>query len=184
MDLRGVLEGLLFVVGDDGLTMEAIKKLMNISDKQVKELILSLQDSYRSNQRGIKIEVLGSSFKLVTKKEHHLFYQKLFDDEQGNSLSQAGLETLAIVAYNEPITRMQIDEIRGVNSSYVLRKLSVIGLIASKGRSSLPGKPIVYGVTKQFLDYFGLQTMADLPKLDPIKVDDLKEHDLFNSERI
>ena len=117
MELKGVLEGLLFVSGDEGLSLEEIKKLLDIDDDELKEIILSLQNDYRSIERGIKIEVLGSSLKLVTKKEHKEYYQKLFNNEQSETLSQSSLETLAIIAYNEPITRNQIDEIRGVSSS-------------------------------------------------------------------
>ncbi len=183
MELKGVLEGLLFVSGDEGLSLEEIKKLLDIDDDELKEIILSLQNDYRSIERGIKIEVLGSSLKLVTKKEHKEYYQKLFNNEQSETLSQSSLETLAIIAYNEPITRNQIDEIRGVNSSYVLRKLSLKGLIEEKGRSDLPGRPILYGVTDQFLDYFGLQTIADLPKLE-IADEEISETDLFTSKYV
>ena len=181
MKLKGILEGLLFVTGDEGLTLEEIKQLLDINDEQLKEIILSLQNDYRSEERGIKIEVLGASLKLVTKKEHKEYYQKIFESQQSDTLSQSGLETLAIIAYNEPITRIQVDEIRGVNSSYVLRKLSLKGLIEEKGRSELPGRPILYGVTNQFLDYFGLQTIDDLPKLteDETIVNDELETDLF-----
>ena len=183
MELKGVLEGILFVSGDEGLSLEEIKKLLDIDDDELKEIILSLQNDYRSIERGIKIEVLGSSLKLVTKKEHKEYYQKLFNNEQSETLSQSSLETLAIIAYNEPITRNQIDEIRGVNSSYVLRKLSLKGLVEEKGRSELPGKPILYGVTNQFLDYFGLQTIDDLPKLEIVD-EEISETDLFTSKYV
>lgn len=186
MKLKGVLEGLLFVSGDEGLTIEEIKQLLDINDEELKEIILSLQNDYRNEERGIKIETLGLSLKLVTKKEHKDYYQKLFNNEQNDTLSQSGLETLAIIAYNEPITRMQIDEIRGVNSSYVLRKLSLKGLVEEKGKSELPGKPILYGVTNQFLDYFGLKTINDLPKLETIEpLEDIEfETDLFSSKYV
>lgn len=181
--MQGVLEGLLFVAGKDGLTLEEIKNILEINDEELKELIVNLQNDYCKENRGIMIKVLGSSLKLVTKEEHKEYYQKMFKEEQNENLSQSGLETLAIIAYNEPITRNQIDEIRGVNSSYVVRKLSLKGLIEEKGRSDLPGKPILYGVTNQFLDYFGLKTIEELPKLET-NDEEMLETDLFASKYV
>lgn len=184
MELEGALEGLLFVAGDEGLTTTKIKEILKINDEELKRIILSLQNQYCDKKRGIKIKVLGSSLKLVTKEEHKEFYQQLFDEKKNDVLSQSGLETLAIIAYNEPITRIQIDEIRGVNSSYVLRTLSMKGLIEERGRSELPGRPILYGVTNQFLDYFGLQTIDDLPKLEVTTEEETSETDLFASKYV
>lgn len=181
--MQGVLEGLLFVAGKGGLTLEEIKNILEINDEELKELIVNLQNDYCKENRGIMIKVLGSSLKLVTKEEHKEYYQKMFKEEQNENLSQSGLETLAIIAYNEPITRNQIDEIRGVNSSYVVRKLSLKGLIEEKGRSDLPGKPILYGVTNQFLDYFGLKTIEELPKLET-NDEEMLETDLFTSKYV
>ena len=182
MELQGVLEGILFVAGDEGKTLEEIKKILEIDDKKLKQLILNLQEDYKSEKRGIKIKKFGSSLKLVTKKEHKEYYQKLFEKEKKEFLTQSGLETLAIIAYNEPVTRIQVDEIRGVNSSYNIRKLLLKGLIEERGKSNLPGRPILYGVTNQFLDYFGLKTMEDLPKIE--KQMDNSEKDLFSSKYV
>ena len=96
-------------------------------------------------------------------------------------LSQAALEVLAIIAYNEPITRAKVDEMRGVDSAYILRKLLAKGLIKEAGRSDLPGHPILYKTTDDFLDYFGLSTKDDLPDIDTIIVEDDGEKDLFKS---
>lgn len=96
-------------------------------------------------------------------------------------MSQAALEVLAIVAYNEPITRASVDEMRGVDSVYVIRKLLAKGLLKETGKSDAPGHPILYKTTDDFLDYFGLSTKEDLPKLEDIVVDTDKETDLFSS---
>ena len=114
----------------------------------------------------MNLEFLGKKFKLTTKIEHKEFYQKLIKSESDNTLSQSTLETLAIIAYNGPITRIDIDEIRGVNSSYVVRKLLLKGLIEEVGRSDIAGKPIIYNVTSKFLDYLGLGSIEELPKLE------------------
>ena len=108
------------------------------------------------------------------------YYQKLIETPENNNLSQAALETLAIVAYNEPLTRMEVDEIRGVNSRDMLRKLVAKGLVKECGRSNLPGRPILYKTTSEFLDYFGLATLSDLPEIK-IDKDNNDDTELFTS---
>lgn len=178
---KAVLEGLLFVVGEEGLTLKQIEEILEISNEEASNLVLELQKDYESSERGIQIEVLGNSLKLTTKKEHKEFYQKLVEEQSDNTLSQAALETLAIVAYNEPITRMKVDEIRGVSSVHMVRKLVAKNLIKEVGRSDLPGRPILYGITNDFLDYFGLSTKEELPKLKEVETN-TEETDLFSSK--
>ncbi len=168
MNLEAVLEGLLFVVGDDGLTMQQIKDIMSLNDDEAKELIMSLKEKYEKDDRGIRINFLGNTFKLTTKKEHKEYYQKLIENPETNVLSQSALETLAIIAYNEPITRLMVDEIRGVSSREMIKKLVAKGLVKEVGRSELPGRPILYQTTSEFLDYFGLASKDELPKFDNI----------------
>lgn len=178
MELKAILEGLLFVAGDEGITEKQISEVLEISLEEVTRLILSLNEDCKN--RGIFIERYGSKVKFITKKEHAKYYKKLFNGEDSGNLSPSALETLAIIAYNEPVTRVMIDEIRGVSSAHIVRKLVFKNLIKEIGRSSLPGKPILYGVTEEFLDYFGLNSTEDLPKIDVEKVD--KEEDLFTSK--
>lgn len=168
MNLEAVLEGLLFVVGDDGLTMQQIKDIMSLNDDEAKGLIMSLKEKYEKDDRGIRINFLGNTFKLTTKKEHKEYYQKLIENPETNVLSQSALETLAIIAYNEPITRLMVDEIRGVSSREMIKKLVAKGLVKEVGRSELPGRPILYQTTSEFLDYFGLASKDELPKFDNI----------------
>ena len=165
---KAVLEGLLFVVGEDGLQLEQIEEVLAISDEEAKALIVELKKDYEDSSRGLRIDFLGNRFKLTTKFEHKEYYQKLIENPETNSLSQAALETLAIIAYNEPITRIQIDTIRGVGSVSILRKLVAKGFIKESGRSELPGRPILYETTNEFLDYFGLSSTKDLPNMDEI----------------
>lgn len=116
----------------------------------------------------------------MTKKEHSKYYKSLVDEEVSDTLSPAALETLAIIAYNQPITRLMVDEIRGVSSVYVIRKLLLKNLVKEVGRSELPGRPILYGVTDQFLDYFGLKSLDDLPEITVEEKDE--EQELFTSK--
>ena len=180
MNKQGILEGLLFVVGDDGLTLKQISELLDEDIDTCKEILLSLKQSYEAENRGIRISYLGDAFKLTTKKEHKDYYQKLIVNPNTNTLSQAALETLAIIAYNQPITRIEIDELRGVYNTWLLRKLVAKGLIKEVGKSTMPGRPNLYGTTSDFLDYFGLSTIKDLPKIEP-KKEEKVTGDLFNS---
>ena len=177
----GILEGLLFVVGDDGLSFEQIGDALDVDLDSAKELVLELKHEYESERHGIQIVMLGDKIKLTTKKEHKDYYIKLLENKETNSLSQQALETLAIIAYNEPITVQEIDNIRGVNSREMVRRLLAKGFIKEMGKSDLPGRPIVYSTTSDFLDYFGLSTINDLPKLDDADESSGEETELFTS---
>lgn len=183
MDLQGVLEGVLFVVGNEGISLSKLKEVLKISDLELEELLSKLEYEYNNSNRGFKIEYLGNKYKLVTKKEHKGYYENLINVEKNENLSQAALETLAIIAYNEPVTRIFVDEIRGVESAYLVRKLLYRNLIKEVGRAELPGRPILYGVTDEFLDYLGLASIEELPKLGnlEIKKNDLENLDLYES---
>lgn len=185
--MQGALEGLLFIVGDDGISKDRIKEIMEIDDNKLEELIESLKEEYSNNNRGIAIEEFGENYKLTTKKEHNEYYQKLVNVSSSDKLSQSSLETLAIIAYNSPITRNDIEEIRGVDCTYVLRKLMFLNLIKECGRSELPGRPILYGITDQLLDYLGVKSIDDIPKPEVVEVlhDDVELYDSrYNEENI
>lgn len=181
MNLKGVLEGILFVVGDEGITLKKICEIMNISIEEAKTLLKELKSTYESNERGIRISYLGDAFKLTTKQEHREFYQKLIENPENNLLSTAALEILAIVAYNQPITRIEIDEMRGVSSVQIVRRLVAKGLLKEAGKSTMPGRPNLYKTTSDFLDYFGLATLADLPSIDKNNDENPTEKELFTS---
>ena len=180
MNKEAILEGLLFVVGDEGITLDNICEIIGIMKKEAQELLKSLREDYNKEDRGIRISFIGETFKLTTKQEHKEYYQKLITTNGTNTLSQAALETLAIIAYNQPITRVEIDELRGISSINIIRKLMAKDLIKISGKSSLPGKPNLYRTTSEFLDYFGLATLGDLPELpNAEKVEE--EQELFTS---
>ncbi len=181
MNLIGVLEGILFVVGDEGLTLNQICDILDIDMEKAKELLMELKKSYDADNRGIRISYLGDAFKLTTKKEHKEYYKKLIENPENNTLSQAALETLAIIAYNQPITRVEIDEMRGVSNVHMLRKLLAKGLIKEAGKSTLPGRPNLYATTSEFLDYFGLSSISDLPTIISESEEPNEDKDLFTS---
>ena len=165
MENKAILEGLLFVVGEDGLNIDQIKDVLQIEEEEAKQLILDLKEDYNNDNRGLRIDFLGNKIKLTTKPEHKEYYQRLLENPETNALSQASLETLAIIAYNQPVTRMQVDELRGVSTGQMIRKLVAKGFIKEGGRSNLPGRPILYETTNEFLDYFGLSSIEDLPDM-------------------
>lgn len=179
--MEGILEGLLYVMGDEGLSLKDVMSILEIDESEAKQLVFKLKTSYEVENRGLRLSYLGNTFKLTTKQEHKEYYEKLLQSPSTHTLSQAALEVLAIIAYNEPITRANIDQMRGVDSVYVVRKLLAKGLIKEAGKSDAPGHPILYKTTDDFLDYFGLSTKEDLPNIEEIIVDNDQEKDLFNS---
>ncbi|MBS5002972.1 SMC-Scp complex subunit ScpB, partial [Holdemania filiformis] len=120
---------------------------------------------YAEDQRGIEVVDYGGVFKFVSKALIHPYAQKLFANAKNTALSQSALETLAIIAYKQPITRVEIEEIRGVGCDMMLRKLQARGLIREAGRSEAPGRPILFEVTEEFMDSFKLVSLNELPEL-------------------
>ncbi len=177
----GILEGILFVVGDEGVTIDVLKDSMGLSEEKIKELLKLLKKEYEEPNRGLRISYLGNAFKLTTKEEHKDYYEKLVYNPGTTKLSPAALETLAIVAYNQPITTSEVSEMRGVHSGQLIRKLVAKGLLKEAGKSDLPGRPNLYRTTSEFLDYFGLATIDDLPVVETKNKPKEDETELFTS---
>ncbi len=180
MNKLGILEGILFVVGDEGINLKNLCEVMNISLDEAKELLLKLKESYENDARGIRISYLGDAFKLTTKECHKEYYQKLVENPEANTLSPSSLEVLAIIAYNQPITRIEIDTMRGVSSGHIIRRLVAKGLVKEAGKSKMPGRPNLYRTTSDFLDYFGLSSLNELPEIEEEQIED-EESELFTS---
>ena len=181
MNLKAVLEGILFIVGDEGTTINDMVKVLEVTEEEVKNLLMELKKDYESNDRGLRISYLGNAFKLTTKEEHKEYYERLVSDSKTSGLSNATLEVLAIIAYNEPITRLQVDDIRGVNSAQIIRRLLARGFIKVCGESDGIGKPNLYRTTNEFLDYFGLSSKNDLPDIVFRNKDEDDNGDLYDS---
>ena len=181
MNLKAVLEGILFIVGDEGITLKEMSKILGVDEEKVKELLLELKKDYESDSRGLRISYLGNAFKLTTKEEHKEYYEHLVTDTKTTNLSNAALEVLAVIAYNEPITRIKIDEIRGVNSSQIVRRLLARGFIKICGKEDSIGKPNLYKTTNEFLDYFGLSSKEDLPEVIYQETFENDNPDLYDS---
>lgn len=180
MNKLGILEGILFVVGDEGINLDSLCEIMNITLEEAKELLLQLKNRYEGEEYGVRISYLGDAFKLTTKEEHKEYYQRLVENPTANTLSPSALEVLAIIAYNQPITRVEIDEMRGVSSVQIIRKLVAKGLVKEAGKSKMPGRPNLYRTTREFLDCFGLSSLNELPVLEDNKEIE-EEAELFTS---
>lgn len=181
MELVGVLEGLLFVVGDEGISKDRLLDILKIEESKLNFLIEQLVEKYDSIDSGLNIEKFADKLKLTTKKEHKSYYENLVEVEKNSELTPSALETLAVIAYNSPTTRAHIDSIRGLDSTYQIRKLLYRNLIKEAGRSDLPGRPILYSVTDEFLDYLGLSSLSDLPKLEEPENVEIDDTDLYES---
>ena len=181
-NLEGIIESLLFAAGDEGLTIKQISEVLEMETLVAEDILSKLVSEYNENQkRGIMIVQLAETYQLVTKKEYSPFLKKLVESPNNTALSQAALETLAIIAYKQPITRIEIEEIRGVKTDRPLQTLTAKALIKEMGRVEGPGRAYLYGTTKEFLDYFGLRNIKELPPL-PEKVEEeniQEEADLF-----
>ena len=180
-EILSVIEGMLFLSGDEGLTIKQISSILQLSKKEATQYVDDLiQIENTRSVKGIELVNFGGVFKFATLSKHHEIYQRMVEQNE-NSLSNAALETLAIIAYNQPITRVAIEEIRGVGSDSMIRKLVAKALIKEVGREDTPGKPILYGVTDEFMDAFSLTSLNELPELKEIK-DDFDQEDIFNTK--
>ena len=178
--MKAAIEGLIFISGDEGITKEGLVSILEISFEDLDKYLNELINDYNNGDRGMQIKLFGNVIKMMTKEIHKEYYQKLANLDDETILSQGALETLAIIAYNGPITRVSVDQIRGVNTSYLIRKLLDRDFIKDVGRSDAPGRPTLYKVSDKFLDYFGLSSLDELPK---INMDTSEEEiDLFDSK--
>lgn len=179
---QGILEGLLFVTGEDGIGINDIEKILEITKEEALALIEEYKIALEDEKRGLKLVYLGNKYKLTTKEQHKKYYELLVDKSVLSNLSQSALETLAIIAYKGPVSVGMIDEIRGVSSRDMVRKLLYRGFIDMAGRSDMVGKPMLYKTTDKFLDYFNLSSIEELPELKEIEEITDEEKDLFTSK--
>lgn len=173
----GILEGILFAFGDEGVELKQLQIALNKSEEALDELIQSYKEQLASQDRGFEVVVYGGVVKIITKSALHEVISEMLEFNKTRQLSQAALETLAIIAYKQPITRIEIEEIRGVNSDMMMRRLEALDLVKECGRADSPGRPILYQITDSFLDMFKLTSLKELPE---IKLEQLEDnYDLF-----
>lgn len=173
--LKTQIEGLLFIVGEEGISDESIAETLAVSLFDVQQTISELQKHYQQHQSALMILQVAGVYKLTTISDLYPVLTRYLSLKSTRSLSQSALETLAIIAYKQPITRTEIENLRGVSSELMLKKLQAMDLITVYGRADTPGRPILYQVTNEFLDVFHLVTLDDLPKWEQISLQDTDE---------
>lgn len=172
--IKGVIEAILFAAGRE-VTKNELVLALEISEDDLEKIISSMQEEYKTENRGIEIIKLNDSYQLCTKKDLYQYIYPVLDKRSKPNLSGAALETLAIIAYNPRITRAEIEDIRGVSADACVYKILEYGLIEEAGKLDLPGKPMSYKTTNEFLKMFGYSSLDDLPELPRYKVDENKQ---------
>lgn len=162
--IKGIIEGLLFISGDEGIDAKQIAEIVELPEDSVVDLLEDMKADFRRSGRGMQIVEVAKAYQLTTLPEHVPYFEKLATSPSQSTLSQAALETLAIIAYKQPITRGDIEEIRGVKCEKALQTLQSKQLIREAGRAEGIGRPILYATTKEFLEHFGLRSLDDLPE--------------------
>ncbi len=166
INFKAVIEALLFV-SEKPLTIGEINEVLdNLDAARINEILRELKGDYENENRGIRLEEIAGGFQLATSASAGPLLRKFYKQRDGKQLSKPSLETLAIIAYKQPLTRLDIESFRGVNADGVVKNLLEKGLIKIAGRKDVIGRPFVYGTTRQFLEYFGLNSLSDLPKME------------------
>lgn len=177
-ELEAVVESLLFISGE-AVPLETIAKTIELDNGTTRAIILELQEKYDEQMRGMRILEIEDSFQMSTAPNCFEYIRNMYKSPVKKGLSQAILETLAIIAYKQPVSRATIEDIRGVSAGHSINKLIEKDLVCEVGRDTTPGRPILLGTTQQFLRYFGFQNMEQLPKLPEKSEEDLDENEVF-----
>lgn len=171
--LEAVIEAILFTMGDS-VEASQIAKAIDQDVPTTKKIIRNMMDEYNNSQRGITIIELEDSFQMCTKKEYYEYLIRIALQPKKAVLTEVMLETLSIIAYKQPVTKVEIEKIRGVKSDHAVNKLVEYNLVKELGRLDAPGRPILFGTTEEFLRSFGVQALEELPVLSPVQLEDFK----------
>lgn len=171
---KAVLEAILFTMGE-AVEVERLASVIEEEPETTKELLLELKNEYESSGRGISLMELEESFQMCTKAEMYEYLIKIAKTPRKYAITDTMLETLSIIAYKQPITRVEIEKIRGVSCDHAVNRLLEFGLIAELGRKDAPGKPILFGTTEEFLRSFGVKSLDELPELSAVQMEEFRE---------
>jgi segregation and condensation protein B len=169
--VESVIEAVLFA-SDEPLSAERLANIVETGVKQVRQYIENLNDKYKANNNAFRIEQIAGGYQMLTLSPYNLWLGKLLRARSDSKLSPAALETLAVIAYKQPVIRADIEAIRGVAAGEMIRGLMYKGLVKIVGRAEVLGRPMLYGTTKKFLEIFGLNSLKDLPKVEELKKPD------------
>lgn len=172
--LEGVIEAVLFTMGES-VELTKIAAAVGHDTDTTRKLIHRMMDKYEAEDRGVRIIELEDAFQMCTKKEMYEYLIRVAKQPKKYVLTDVLLETLSIIAYKQPVTKLEVEKIRGVKSDHAVNKLVVYNLVCERGRLDAPGKPILFGTTEEFLRRFSVQSVDDLPSLNPEQVESFKE---------
>lgn len=172
--LQGVIEGILFAMGDS-VELSKISAAIEHDEITTKKIIHNMMDRYEADERGIRIIELNDSFQMCTKKEIYEYLIRIAKQPRKYVLTDVLLETLSIIAYKQPVTKLEIEKIRGVKSDHAVNKLVEYGLVEEVGRMDAPGRPLLFGTTEEFLRRFSVQSLDELPPVKPEQMEHFKE---------
>lgn len=171
---EAVLEAILFTMGE-AVEISRLASVLEMDEKEVKELLAGMQERYAEESRGISLMWLEDSIQLTTKAEHYEYLIKIAKTPRKMVLTDTVMETLSIIAYKQPVTRLEIERIRGVSCDHAINKLLEYDLITELGRLDAPGRPLLFGTTEQFLRCFGVRSLDELPELSTMQVEEFKQ---------
>ena len=171
---KAVLEAILFTLGDS-VEISRLAEVIEENKKLTKELFEEMKQSYRAEDKGIELIELEDAVQLCTKNEMYEYLIKIARTPRKHVLSDTMLETLSIIAYKQPVTKLDIERIRGVSCDFAVNRLLEYNLIQELGRLDAPGRPMLFGTTEQFLRSFGVKSLSDLPELNPVQVEEFRE---------
>ena len=173
-EIRAAVEAILFAVGDSVET-ERMAEALELENQEMEDILKRMALRYEEEERGIRLTELEGAWQLCTKREHYEELIRVVKQPKKQILTEVLLETLSIVAYKQPVTRLEVEKIRGVKSDHAVNKLVEYGLIEEVGRMDAPGRPILFGTTEEFLRRFGVNSVGDLPQATPEQMEDFKE---------
>ena len=170
---KAAIEAILFAMGDT-VEPERIAKALDLETREVKRLVSEMMDSCESQERGVRILELEGNYQMCTKQECYESLIKIASVPKKIRMTDVLMETLAIIAYKQPVTKLEIEKIRGVKSDHAVNKLVEYELVAETGRMDAPGRPILFGTTENFLRHFGIDSVENLPRIDPVRKEDFR----------
>lgn len=171
---KAVLESILFTMGES-VEVDRLAEVIEEDKKKTRELLLEMKEEYDNRVGGITLMELDHSFQMCTKGEMYEYLIKIAKTPRKYVLTDTLLETLSIVAYKQPITRLEIEKIRGVSCDHAVNRLVEFGLITEVGRMDAPGRPLLFGTTEEFLRSFGVKSLEELPELSAVQIEEFKE---------
>ncbi|MBR6350084.1 MAG: SMC-Scp complex subunit ScpB [Lachnospiraceae bacterium] len=171
--IKSIIEAVLFTMGET-VGLERLAAALEMDKEEVKEIIYEMMEEFEAEERGVQIIELDGAYQMCTRKEAYEYLIKIISIPKENRLTDVQLETLSIIAYKQPVTRLEIEKIRGVSAEHTVNRLLEVGLIEEKGRLNTPGRPILFGTTEEFLRRFGLKSTEELPDINSERVESFR----------